>query len=130
MQRKYPQAVYSHCCSHVLNLAIVNSCSCILVQNLFAVMSKVHKFFDNHPKRQYMLNAFCEVSETKLKSLCKTRWLQRIDAFHIFMDIFDSIIKSFDQVASNPLVKGFHCRCYVTFQGYAEFQFYNHTSYC
>lgn len=46
LQRKYPLAVYSHCCSHVLNLAIVNSCSCIQVQNLFAVMSKVHKFFD------------------------------------------------------------------------------------
>jgi len=102
LQRKYPQAVYSHCYSHVLNLAIVNCCSCIQVQNLFAVMSKVHKFFDNHPKCQYMLNTFCEGSETKLKSLCKTRWLQRIDAFHIFMDIFDSIIKSFDQVASNP----------------------------
>lgn len=83
LQRKYPQAVYSHCCSHVLNLAIVNCYSCIQVQNLFAVMSKVHKFFDNHPKCQYMLNTFCEGSETKLKSLCKTRWLQHIDAFHI-----------------------------------------------
>lgn len=102
LQRKYPQAVYSHCCSHVLNLAIVNSCSCIQVQNLFAVMTKVHKFFDNHPKHQYMLNTFCEGSETKLKSLCKTRWLQRIDAFHIFMDIFDSIIKLFDHITSNP----------------------------
>ena len=29
LQRKYPQAVYSHCCSHVLNLAIVNSCNSI-----------------------------------------------------------------------------------------------------
>ena len=27
--KKYPKAVYSHCCSHALNLAIVNSCSCI-----------------------------------------------------------------------------------------------------
>ena len=80
----------------------MKSCSCIQVQNLFAVMSKVHKFFDNHPKCQYMLNTFCDSSETKLKSLCKTRWLQRIDAFHIFMDIFDSIIKSFDHVTSNP----------------------------
>ena len=62
LQRKYPQAVYSHCCSHVLNLTIVNSCSSIQVQNLFAVMSKVHRFFDNHPKRQYMLNTFCEGS--------------------------------------------------------------------
>ena len=63
-------------------------------------MSKVYKFFDNHPKRQYLLNGFCEGSEMKLKSLCKTRWLQRIDAFHIFMDLFDSIVKSFDHVTA------------------------------
>ena len=47
-----------------------------------------------------MLNTFCEGSETK------TRCLQRIDAFHIFVDIFvdifDCIIKSFDHVSSNP----------------------------
>ena len=78
----------------------MNSCSCIQVQTLFAVMSKVYNFFDNHPKRQYLLNRFCEGSEMKLKSLCKTRWLQRIDAFHIFMDLFDSIIKSFDHVTA------------------------------
>ena len=36
----------------------------------------------------------------KLKSLRKTRWLQRIDAFHIFIDIFDNIIKPFDHVTA------------------------------
>ena len=36
----------------------------------------------------------------KLKSLCKTRWLQRIDAFHTFIDLVDSIIKSFDHVTA------------------------------
>ena len=45
---------------------------------------------------------FCEGSETKLKSLCKTRWLQRIDTFHVFMDTFECIIKSFDHVTNNP----------------------------
>ena len=38
---------------------------------------------------------------SKLKSLCRTRWLQRIDALHIFVDLFDSIINSFDQVTNN-----------------------------
>ena len=49
IQRKYPKALYSHCCSHVLNLAVVNACDCIQVRNLFAVMAKVYQFFDNHP---------------------------------------------------------------------------------
>ena len=103
IQQKYPLAIYSHCCSHVLNLAVVKACSLIQVQNLFGVMEKVYRFFDNHPKRQYTLNKFCEKSSSKLKSLCKTRWLQRIDAFHIFMDVFDSIVKAFDHVSSNSL---------------------------
>ena len=101
IQRKYPKALYSHCCSHVLNLAVVNTCDCIQVRNLFAVMTKVYQFFDNHPKRQYVLDSFCEGSKSRLKSLCKTRWLQRIDAFHTFMDMFDSIVNSFDHVVSN-----------------------------
>ena len=76
LKEKYPLAIYSHCCSHILNLAVVNSCGSIQVQNLFAVAGKVYRFFDNHPKHQYLLNRFCEGSSTKVKSLCKTRWLQ------------------------------------------------------
>ena len=101
LRRKYPKALYSHCCSHVLNLVVVNTCDSIQVRNLFAVMTKVYQLFDNHPKRQYTLDRFCEVSKSRLKSLCKTRWLQRIDAFHNFMDMFDSVIKSFDHIVSN-----------------------------
>ena len=44
LQRKYPKAMYSHCCSHVLNLAVVNTCDSIQVRNLFAVMAKVYRF--------------------------------------------------------------------------------------
>ena len=64
-------------------------------------MAKVYLFFDNHPKRQYALDRFCEGSKARLKSSCKTRWLQRIDAFHTFMDMFDSVVESFDHIVSN-----------------------------
>ena len=33
IERKYPKAKYTHCCSHVLNLAVVKACSLIQVQN-------------------------------------------------------------------------------------------------
>ena len=50
-----------------------------------------------------MLNRFCESLEAKLKSYVKQNGqLQRIGAFHIFMDIFDYIIKLFDHVTNNP----------------------------
>lgn len=38
IQQKYPLAAYSHCCSHVLNLAVVKACSLIQVQNLFSTI--------------------------------------------------------------------------------------------
>ena len=34
--------------------------------------------------------------------LCNTRWLQRIDALHVFIDLFDSIIKALEDVVANP----------------------------
>ena len=101
LKERYPLAIYSHYCSHVLNLAVVNTCGSIQVQNLFAVAGKVHRFFDNHPKRQYLLNKFCKGSSKKVKALCNTRWLQRIDTLHVFMDLFDSIIKALDDVVAN-----------------------------
>ena len=66
---KYPKAKYTHCCSHVLNLAVVKACSLIQVHNLFDVITKVFKFFDNHPKRQYILDKFCEGLPSKVKAL-------------------------------------------------------------
>ena len=98
IQNKHPRALYSHCCSRELNIAMVSSCSLVIVQNLFSVMNKVYKFFDNHPKCQYALN---ECSSMKVKSLCKTRWLQSIDAFHVFMDMFDSIVQCFDSITND-----------------------------
>ena len=71
IQRKYLLAAYFHCCSHVLNLVVVKACSLLQVQNIFSIVSKVYYFFDNHPKRQYILNTFCD-SSSKLKSLCRT----------------------------------------------------------
>ena len=73
IQNKHTRALYSHFCSCALNLAVVGSCSLVVVQNLFSVMNKANKFFDNHPKHQYALN---KCSSLKVKSLRKTRWVQ------------------------------------------------------
>jgi len=80
---------------------VVNSCNSIQVHNLYAVMTTVHQFYDSHPKRQYVLDNLCEISNSKFKSLCKTRWMQRIEAFHTFMDLFDYVVQAFDHVVSN-----------------------------
>ena len=101
IKRKYPKAKYTHCCSYVLNLAVVKRRSLIQVKNLFDIISKDYKFFDNHLKHQYTLDQFCEGLPSEMKSLCKTRWLQKVEAFHILMALYDSIIKAFDDIVSD-----------------------------
>ena len=49
--RKHSLAVLVHCCSHVLNLAIANSCALPLVRNMMDSVTEVSKFFQ-HGKRQ------------------------------------------------------------------------------
>lgn len=47
IQTTYPLAVYTHCFSHKLNLAIVKACSIQQIRNSMGVISKVAFFFEN-----------------------------------------------------------------------------------
>ena len=85
IREQYPLALYLHCSSHWLNLAVIKSLQIPNIRNMIGVMDRVYIFFDSHPKRQIALDkAITETqptsSVTKLKSLCRTRWIQRIDA--------------------------------------------------
>ena len=49
---QYPLAMYLHCSSHCLNLAVVKSLEVTTVCNMMAVVGRVYQFFSAHPKRQ------------------------------------------------------------------------------
>ena len=49
---EYSLAIYIHCASHCLNLAVVKSLQITSVRNMMGVMKKVYMFFDAHPKSQ------------------------------------------------------------------------------
>ena len=79
--QQHPFAVYVHCFSHTLNVAIANSCTIPLVRNM---MGSVSEFI--HGKRQDKLDEVIEseyedISKKKqIKPLCRTRWVERYDA--------------------------------------------------
>lgn len=82
----YPPALYLHCASHCLNLAAVSLLQVTSVHNMMGVVGRVFQFFAAHPKRWRALEkAIADTQPTstvhKLKDLCRTRWVQRIDAF-------------------------------------------------
>ena len=107
---KYPQALYLHCSSHCLNLAVVKSLDVTSVRNMIGVVNRVSTFFFAHPKRQSKLeeaiqNTQPESKVHKLKDLCRTRWVERIDAIDRFSDLHPSIVSCFESIASEGSTK-------------------------
>jgi hypothetical protein len=43
-----------------------------------------------------------ETSRTKLKQLCRTRWVERHDAFSVFLDFFPAIVQTLEHFAKLP----------------------------
>lgn len=101
----YPLALYLHCTSHSLNLAVVKSLEVQSVRNMIGVINKVSLFFQAHPKRQRKLEEAIDTtaptsSVHKLKDLCRTRWVERIDAVQRFKDLFCSIVCCFELIST------------------------------
>ena len=94
---QYPLALYTHCASQCLNLAVVKSLQITSVKNMMGVIEKVHQFFAVHPKRQRVLEqAIAETQPSskvqKLKDICQKRWVQRIDALQVFQSLHSTIV--------------------------------------
>ena len=101
----YPLALYLHCASHSLNLAVVKSLDIPCVRNMIGIVNKVSKFFFAHPKRQRKLEDSISITQPsstvhKLKDLCRTRWIERIDALKRFKDLHPSIVSCFESISS------------------------------
>jgi hypothetical protein len=69
---------------------------------------QVVKFFEYSPKKQTVLEKLIdetvndETSRTKLKQLCKTRRVERHDAFSVFLDFFPAIVQILDHFTKLP----------------------------
>ena len=96
IREKAPLAVYHHCAAHRLNLAVVSACKIMAFRNTESYIGEMARFFHFSAKRQRLLdkvidsvcpNARCE----KLKDTCKTRWIQHIDSYTVFMELLPAI---------------------------------------
>lgn len=105
---KYPKALYTHCAEPRLNLCIVKCCSSREVANMVEVVDAVSRFFNNSPKRQLELEKWIgdvlpsEEKRHKLKQLCRTRWVERHDAYDIFIDLFLPIVSCLEEIVNAP----------------------------
>ena len=78
IKAKNPLALYTHCRSHVLNLAVAGSCKVQGLRNVIGVINELYLFLHLSPKRQRYLEFGLRVyapenKVKKLKGLCKMR---------------------------------------------------------
>ena len=89
-----PNAAYTQCGNHVLNLAIANVCQNASIKRFMTSLTEAYSFLDTSPKRQQCFEFFMNfykkelsVSESKIKLvkvLSKTRWVERHEAYYTF----------------------------------------------
>ena len=91
-----PDADYQGCCLHRLNLVICHACKIISITNMMDTVRVLYSFCDNSPKRQNFLNtvvrALSSSKKTKIKSLCKTRWVERHKTFEKNSELYEYIV--------------------------------------
>ena len=63
----------------------------------------VYRFFANSPKRQLCLEKWVEQvlegeRRRKIKSVCKTRWVERHQAFEVFLDLYQPLVYCLEEI--------------------------------
>ncbi|XP_008185846.1 zinc finger MYM-type protein 1-like [Acyrthosiphon pisum] len=104
VRRSYPLALYSHCSSHSLNLAISDACNIKSIRNATGTLQAIYVFFKT-PKRQNVLRKIIdeiapENKKKKLKDLCPTRWVERHESVMVFLELFDSVVEALEEISN------------------------------
>ena len=92
ISREYPLALYLHCASHCLNLAVVKSLGETNIRNMMGIVDKVWVFFSSHPKQQRKFEEAIETTQPeakikKLKDLMGNERLSSLALLHLHRDI-------------------------------------------
>ena len=96
VQQSAPLAMYYHCASHRLNLAIVSACKIHAFKNTESCIGEIARFFNFSAKRQRLLDACIDKLDSvlrakKLKDVCRTRWVERIESYATFLQLLPAV---------------------------------------
>ena len=105
VQREAPKVMYIHCAAHRLNFSVVSACKLQTFKNAESYVGEISRFFNFSPKRQHLLDKAIEVSNNttkakKLKDSCKTRWVERIDSYSVFLELLPAIHKCLEAMVN------------------------------
>ena len=103
VKEEAPLAIYVHCTTHQLNLAVVSACKIQAFQNTESCIGEIARFFHFSAKRQRLLDKVVDqltpaATSKKLKDACRTRWVQRIDSYIVFLELLPAVHKAFQAI--------------------------------
>lgn len=89
-----PNAIYVHCASHCLDLALTKATDVQLIRNAIAIIQEVTTSINTSAKR---LHTFIERASQKqdggrkrrLVTLCETRWVERHESVLRFLEFYE-----------------------------------------
>ena len=111
IQKAAPKAMYYHCAAHRLNLSVVSACSIHAFKNAESYLGEMARFFNFSEKGQRLLDRAIEActstnSAKQLKDACRTRWVDRIDSYIVFLELLPATRKLwFIPICTLSLVK-------------------------
>ena len=112
--KENPKALYIHCASHELNLALCKSCKIPEITAMLDTLTQLGLFFQYSPKRSRRFEkAIAELSENdsnddsniqfskkKLKTFCETRWVEKQTTLIDFNDLYEPILLCLEAISS------------------------------
>jgi len=104
IQIKHPMALYIHCSSRCLDLAISFSCKISDIWNCMGTMQTVCNFFSYPNRSKYVLlgtitKILPDKKSFKLKKFCPTRWVERHDAVILYYELQLVIISTLEDIS-------------------------------
>ncbi|CAN7977128.1 unnamed protein product [Ixodes persulcatus] len=101
IQEKHPAALYTHCSSHCLNLALCDSCALPDIRNAVGTVREVCTFFRKSAHRTAVLKRIIAQNHSgsrkeRLHAFCETRWVERHEAIQTFVEFFPAVIAALE----------------------------------
>ena len=97
-----PRAIYTHCYSHALNLAVGDTIKgCRLTKNALDTAFEISKLIKYSPKRDAMFHKLKEDMQPELpgiKVFCPTRWTVRAESLRSILDNYMVLLELWDLV--------------------------------
>ena len=107
LKEQQPNAEYTHCRSHCLNLSISFACKNQSITNFMSTLTSASNFFAYSAKRQQYFELFIDyyknqlevsTNRKKLIGLSKTRWVERHKAYDNYYLLHRCLVATFESI--------------------------------